>query len=71
LPDIVTPELQVQVPDGMVTVSPDEAEFMAACTSLALQVAAVRVVAFVVGLKRALRSPNNSDFVILVIDASP
>src|SRR5271166_3069731 len=64
--------VQVQVPVGIATVSPAEAELIAFCTSLALQEAAVRVAACVVALKRTLRiSPSNRPFMILVIDAAP
>src|SRR5208282_5132143 len=45
LPEMVTPVNQVQVPAGMVTVSPSAAELIAACTSLVPQVAAGQVVA--------------------------
>src|ERR1700729_2032730 len=67
-----TCEVQVQVPAGMTTVSPDCAAFIAACTSPELQDAAVRVVARIVPLKRALkRSPSKTPLVILVIDRLP
>lgn len=39
----VTPEVQVQLPEGMLTVSPSAAALMAACTALWLQEAALMV----------------------------
>jgi hypothetical protein len=43
LPAMETPVVQVQVPAGIETVPPETAEFIAACTSPALQVDAVTV----------------------------
>jgi hypothetical protein len=63
-PEIVTPEVQVQVPAGIVTVLPSAAELIAACTSDVLQLAAVCASAPEKALKR---SPNSIDFIIVVI----
>jgi hypothetical protein len=66
LPEIVTPEVQEQVPAGMITVSPCEAELMAACTSLLLQVAAEPVLACTAVPERALNiAVNKTHFSIL------
>jgi len=70
LPDTETPEVQVQVPAGMTTVSPLADALMAFCTSAELQVAAVRVVACAaLANKRRIALENQSCF--FMIDALP
>lgn len=68
-PEIVTPEVQIQVPGGMITVSPSAAELMAACTALELQEAALTVFANASWPKNALniKANVNNQFVILIL----
>lgn len=66
-PEIVTPEVQVQVPVGIVTVSPVPAELMADCTSLELHVAAAMVLAFASRPKETVkRNAHNSHFNLVI-----
>lgn len=57
---MVTPELQVHVPAGMITVSPLAAELMALCTSFWKQDPAVCVCAIDARPERALKGKANS-----------
>ncbi len=66
-PEIVTPEVQVQVPEGIVTVSPVAAELMADCISPELHVLATMVLAFASRLSETVkRNAHNSHFNLVI-----
>jgi hypothetical protein len=61
--------VQVQVPAGITTVSPATAVFIAACTSFALHVDAVRVAARPAAPESAKASRINNNLAMVRIDA--
>jgi hypothetical protein len=72
LPAMVTLEVQVHLPAGMITVSPPEEELIALCTSDELQVVAVMVFACAsVPTRVPRRTRNKIDFISVAICVRP